>query len=156
MNLRNLFNRWKLTTVKLNAKFLEAEFEFRNADKFAAWDLYIELLTRVATQRLLPQDGDEATALTSIYSLFNTTREILKEHGPESIKFAQIAIPVLNQIIRPFTAKWHKMKLEGGFEDPITCKEFRNELETLQTKLHNYTQLLSEVAGVEDLTSLEA
>ena len=62
---------------------------------------------------------------------------------------------VLNQVIRPFTAKWHRKGLEGAFENPAECKEFREELTQLQGKLRNYTRLLSDIAGVEDLTMLE-
>ncbi|MEM6807277.1 MAG: hypothetical protein AAF696_38095 [Bacteroidota bacterium] len=65
------------------------------------------------------------------------------------------AISVLNQIIRPFTAKWHKIQLAGGFEDAATSLQFRKELEALQNALYNYTRFLSEVAGVGDLTELE-
>ena len=62
---------------------------------------------------------------------------------------------VLNQVIRPFTAKWHRLSLEGAFKDPAHCREFRAELGELQGKLRSYSGLLAEVAGVEDLTRLE-
>ena len=62
---------------------------------------------------------------------------------------------MLNQIIRPFTAKWHKISVAGEFQKPDVCKEFRAELNELQVKLRIYTKMLSEMAGVEDLTDLE-
>ena len=34
-------------------------------------------------------------------------------------EFAKLTIPVLNQIIRPFTAKWHRLSLAGAFEDAV-------------------------------------
>ncbi len=71
--------------------------------------MYIELITRVSTQDLVPELGEEQSALDSVYSLFDTTRDILKSKGRKSIKFTQIAVIVLNQIIRPFTTKWHKI-----------------------------------------------
>ena len=61
----------------------------------------------------------------------------------------------MNQKIRPFTAKWHKKSLNGAFENPKECKKFRKELKNLQSNLNNYTGMLSEIAGVENLTELE-
>ena len=62
---------------------------------------------------------------------------------------------MLNQVIRPFTAKWHKVSIENGFEDQEQCQVFRQELENLQSKLRIYTKMLADMAGVEDLTELE-
>jgi hypothetical protein len=68
---------------------------------------------------------------------------------------AKLAIPVLNQIIRPFTAKWHRLSLAGAFQDAARCGEFRAELAALQRRLRDYTRALAAMAEVEDLTSLE-
>ena len=155
MKLKEWLKNWKLEKLKFNAVYLEAEITFNNADKKAAWDMYVELLTRVATQHLEPEHGDEKTALTSIFSLFSITREVLKKHGSDCVEFAKIAIIVLNQVIRPFTAKWHKKSLENAFESANECASFREELRQLQMELRKYTKMLSEVAGVEDLTDIE-
>ena len=72
-------------------------------DKVAAWELYIELLTRITTQPLGIDDGDEKTALESVYSLFPTTRSIIKQNGRDCIEFTKLAVVVLNRKIRPFT-----------------------------------------------------
>lgn len=127
----------------------------RSLTKKAAWDLYIELLTRITTQRLDVEHGDEGIALSSVYSLFSTTRQIIKENGKDCIEFTKIAVVILNQKIRPFTAKWHKASMSGGFSDKATRHEFRQELAELQNVLSVYTQMLAEMAGVEDLTKLE-
>ncbi len=155
MNLSSLLRRFRLESLKINAVFLEAEIGFQQADRMAAWELYVELLTRITTQALPLGDGDESTALSSIHSIFATTREVLKRHGPACITFSKIAVVVLNQVIRPFTARWHRLSLLNAFADPTQCILFRSELETLQSQLHHYTQLLAEIAGVEDLSDLE-
>lgn len=62
---------------------------------------------------------------------------------------------MLNQVIRPFTAKWHKLSLEEAFEDKKQCDTFREELKRLQLLLGIYTQMLADMADVEDLTKLE-
>ena len=147
---------WDMTSLKINLKYLEMEWQPQTADKDAAWELYIELLTRVATQRLPEEHGDEDTALSSIYSLFELTRSTIKGHKRDCIEFTKLAIVALNQVVRPFTAKWHKRKLIGAFKDAAQCVEFRRELDALQSQLRKYTQMLSDMAGVEDLTDLQA
>lgn len=154
---RRLFlEQWGLTSLKFKTPFLDLDFKPNDADRAAAWDLYIELLTRITTQYLAPTSGDEQTALNSIYQIFPLTRDILKNHGSGCGEFAKLAIPVLNQIIRPFTADWHKRVLNGAFDDPEQCHAFRDELAALQMQLRNYTRALAAMAEVEDLTDLEA
>ena len=142
--------------VTFSEKFLNTK---RNQDPIAndqkaAWDLYIEMVTRITTQPLDPEHGDEKTALDSVYSLFQTTREILLVQGPDCVEFAQIAIVILNQEVRPFTAKWHRKSLAGAFDNPDECNEFRTELESLQEILRAYMRTLAVLAGIEDITNL--
>ena len=155
MKWKKWLENWNMTSLKIKTPFLESEWNPSEPDKDAAWDLYIELLTRITTQHLQPDHGDERAALESIHSLFAITRQIIKENGRDCIEFAKIAIVVLNQIVRPFTAKWHKLSMSGAFEDEQKCKEFRSELTDLQKELQKYTSALAEIADVEDLTSLE-
>ena len=148
--------KWDMTSLKIKTPFLDMEWKPLDEDKNAAWELYIELLTRVTTQPLDTSHGDEETALKSVYSIFPLTREVIKNNGRHCIEFTKIAIVVLNQIIRPFTAKWHKLSVESAFSNPDRCKEFRQELEWLQSKLIIYTQMLGDMAGIEDdLSKLE-
>ena len=81
MKRRDFLEKWGLSGLKINLKFLEAEFAPRDPDRAAAWELYIELLTRITTQYLAPEDGDEKTALDSVYALFKETRVILRGDG---------------------------------------------------------------------------
>ena len=71
-----------------------------------------------------------------------------------TIRGAKLAIFILNQKIRPFTAKWHKISVEQGFGDPIGV-QFRDELRDLQKVLRIYTAMLAEMAGIEDISELE-
>lgn len=147
---------WDMTDLKIKTSFLEMEWKPQEADKDAAWELYIELLTRITTQPLDDNDGDEKIALDSVHKIFELTREIIKKYKRDCIEFTKIAIVILNQKIRPFTAKWHKISLEG-FNDE-NRRQFRIELKELQQNLHRYTQMLGSMAGVEeinDLTKLE-
>lgn len=155
MNLNEMFGNFQLSKVRLGPRWLNLEIDFRPDDQDAAWELYVEMLTRIVTQPLPTGAGDERSALDSVYSLFPTTREILYRHGRKAVQFSKVGIPVLNQIVRPFTAKWHKEALSGAFSDAAKRREFREELGALQEDLRNYNRLLAEIAGVEDLTDLE-
>ena len=155
MKWQEWLEKWSMTSLKIKTPFLEADWQPKDKDKDAAWELYIEMLTRITTQPLPKEHGDEATALESIHDLFSLTREIIKKHGSECIEFTKIAIVVLNQIVRPFTAKWHNEALANAFADSQKCDEFRKELIALQIALRCYTKMLSDMAGVEDLTELE-
>ena len=142
--------QWDMTSLKIKAPFLEMEWEPMDEDKKASWELYIELLTRITTQPLSGNDGDEETALKSIHLIFPITRDIIKSNGRHCIEFTKLAIVVLNQVIRPFTAKWHKLSLQGAFSDQKQCKEFRSELLELQRLLNIYTRMLGDMAGGEE------
>ena len=155
MKLEELFNKFHLEKIKLGPRGVEVEISFKPADKDAAWELYVEMLTRVITQPLPTEAGNEESVLNSVYALFAITREILRRHGRGTIQFSKIAIPVLNQVVRPFTTNWHKESLSGAFCQESKRKEFRKELEILQSELRNYNSMLAEIAGVEDLTELE-
>ena len=155
MTLADFFNRFHLNSVKLGPRWASLEVSFDEADRNAAWELYIEMLTRIVTQPLSTESGDEKAALDSVNSIFPTTRDILRRYGRKTIHFSKIAIPILNQVVRPFTAKWHRRHLSGSFKKPRGRKEFRDELATLCQSLRNYNQMLAEIAEVEDLTDLE-
>ena len=155
VKLEELFRRFNLEKVRLSTMGIDVEITFDSADKDAAWELYVEMLTRIVTQPLPTEVGDEKIALDSVYSLFPTTRDILRRHGRGTINFSKVAIPVLNQVVRPFTAKWQRESLSDAFDDEAKRAEFRAELSELQEDLRNYNRMLAEIAGVEDLTDLE-
>ena len=155
VKLQTLFRNFNLEAIKLSPAGAELDITFKQSDKDAAWELYIEMLTRIATQSLPIAHGNELSALSSLYSLFPTTRVILQRHGRKPIHFTKVAIPVLNQVIRPFTAKWHRASLAGAFNDDDQCRDFRRELAALQERLRSYNSMLAHIADVEDLTNLE-
>jgi len=141
---------WDMTSLKIKTPFLDMEWKPQDEDKNAAWELYIELLTRITTQPLDEYHGDEETALKSVFSIFQLTREVIKSNGRHCTEFTKIAIVVLNQVIRPFTAKWHKLSVDGAFSNQDMCTEFRQELIKLQSILNLYTRMLGDMAGIED------
>ena len=157
MNYKELFKKFDFELEKwhLNLKFLSADFTPLRGDEDAAWEMYVYMITTVLTQRLEPEKGVEEAALTSVYKLFQNTRDILIRQGRSAQRFSKIAIVILNQIVRPFTAKWHKKSVEGAFKEIDECKKFRSDLEELQKELRKYAAMLAYIANVEDMIEIQ-
>ena len=155
IKISELLVRFHLEKVKIGPGWANVELTLKSEDKDAAWELYVEMLTRIVTQPLPIEDGDEGAALDSVHSLFPITREVLRRYGRGTIHFSKVAVPVLNQVVRPFTAKWHRASLAGDLCRPDRRHEFRTELVALQEELCNYNRMLADIAGVEDLTDIE-
>ena len=153
MKIKEILKKWGLIGLSFKAPFIEAEWAPDDADRQAAWDIYVELVTRIATQELASDDGRNDVALQSIYQLFPLTRDTLKQHGPDCARLARIAIVMLNQRVRPFTGKWHK-RISAQPLSEEEHREFRAELAVLQGELSNYTGLLADLAGVENTDEL--
>ncbi len=152
MKWSELFDKWSLSGLKAKAGFVEMDFMPNVVDKNAAWEMYVEMQTRVMTQELDDDVGDEGTALQSIYTLFELTRDVLKKYGRHAPDFSRIALFIINEKIRPFTAKWHKLSIDDAFKDENQCKKFRKELKELQIVLIAYASILGDMAGVEGLS----
>ncbi|MBD2743228.1 hypothetical protein [Coleofasciculus sp. FACHB-1120] len=156
----------KKVSVSLPFGIGSAEWEADLTERKAAWSLYVELVTRIAIQPLEADQGLLREALTSLYSLFGTTREILKEAGPDvgasHDSVGGIAIAVLNNGLRPFLAKWHPLLQAWEAQRPtqLSPKEdeqnwpeehkLRAELESLRKELEQYANALAIITGVND------
>ena len=141
--------------------FSDLTFVVDDDARLVAWRLYVEVSTRISTQPLAWDDGLLREALSSLYSLFTTTRELLKssrptvreEQGEQSVE--HFAITMLNEELRPFLSKWHpRLK---GFEDenagvPTTQWEFneqcRAELAQVSKNTLRYGFAFARLAGV--------
>jgi hypothetical protein len=157
----------RLTKVSVNLPFGigGAEWTPDNTERNAAWSLYVELVTRISVQTLKEDQGLLREALTSLYSLFGTTREILRNAGPDvgasKNSVGGIAIAVLNNGLRPILAYWHpelldwesKRKPEISPRDHEMNwkrnKELCDKLEALQKDLTIYADALAEIAGID-------
>ncbi|NJM68549.1 MAG: hypothetical protein HC851_24245 [Acaryochloris sp. RU_4_1] len=131
----------------------------------AAWSLYVELVTRIAVQSLGSEQGLLREALNSLYTLFGTTREVLKSSGPKvgasKHSVGGIAIAVLNNGLRPFMSKWHPLLEEWEVQRPkdvskkvhesnwLEAPKMRRELDELRNDLEQYAIALAQIAGVE-------
>jgi len=152
-------------TVGLPFNLGSLVLENDEAQQRAAWSLYVELSTRISTVPLEEGTGILREALTSLYNVFNITRQILREAGPDiaqgSNSLGSIAIAVLNQGLRPFLVKWHPMLKDYEEEKPANLStvdherawehayEFREELEQVRQQMLIYIDALAKIAGVE-------
>ncbi|MEV8478288.1 hypothetical protein [Streptomyces sp. NPDC051173] len=141
------------------------------AERKAAWELYAELATRISTVELGPDEGFLREALSSFYSLFGTTRDILRRYGPDvaprrgpgQITFGALAVTVLNQALRPMLANWHPRlaayeSLRPADVDPVSYERswehaaaLREEVARVREVLVALAKALAEVAGSADL-----
>jgi hypothetical protein len=156
----------KKVSVSLPFGIGSAEWEADKTERRAAWSLYVELVTRIAVEPLAEEEGLLREALNSLYSLFGTTREILKEAGPDvgasHSSVGGIAIAVLNRGLRPFLAKWHPRLQVWESKRPVDVSpaeheqkwsdtlELRKELEVLRGNLYQYSLALADIAGIEN------
>jgi hypothetical protein len=162
-----------VTSVKLKLPWVgEVEVAPDDTERRAAWSLYVELVTRVAVQALGPDHGLLREALASLYSLFGSTREVLKEAGPRvgagRDSVGGIAIRVLNDGLRPVLAYWHprlaaheatRAAGAGAAEHEARwaeAGELRAALERLRGELAEYAHALGVLAGVEEPRAEEA
>lgn len=148
--------RSALGLVRLSKELEAAPWRPSDADSRAAWRLYVELRTRIATQPLHYRSGDEETALQSLYQLFGTTRTIIEDEGPECRHLATIAIQVLNTHVRPLTAKWHKKSIEGRLLNDDDRREFRRDLKGLRKVMAVLCRVLGSIAEGDDFREPDA
>ena len=107
-------------------------------------------------------------ALSSLYAVFGTTREILRKYGPSvaqpkgrsDYSFGYMAVAMLNGIMRPVLAKWHSelqaheitRKQSVSPRDHEAAwdhvQELRQILNEMRQQLIEYANLFAEVAEV--------
>jgi hypothetical protein len=163
--------------VSLNLPFglggVEQSWEPDDDERRAAWELYVELCTRIATVPPEAGTGLQREALTSLYTLFGATREILRRYGPGvaqpkgdgSASFGILAVTVLNDALRPLLSVWHPLLQDREDQRPpeVTRVEWERSwdrigdlvdaLAQVRRTVNQYGQLLAEVAEVPALTS---
>lgn len=143
------FDRWEIATLSFDSERLLEFWAPTAADRAFAWDMYIELQTRITIQDLDDDVGDDETALTSVYKLFPLSREFMHRHGVECANAATLLTAFLNQKIRPFTAYWHKRSIVEDWKGnaSVPRAEFREQFRQLRPTLRLLAAALSQIAG---------
>lgn len=137
------------------------------AEKQTAWEIYIELITRVP---LADPDGEQGLlreSLLSLYTLFQITRMLLRHLGPKTSAEEKVdrscvylAVKMLNQALRPLLSKWHPLLQDYEKQRPDKAgiieyekhwekyKEIHQEITVLRQTLHGYAQAFAQIAGI--------
>lgn len=138
------------------------------SEQQAAWELYVELITRISITSAGRQDFLLRESLSSLHSLFETTRAILRQHGPavarpkgkNVLSLGYLAVTILNTVLRPFLSKWHPLLLDFEATKPAKLSslaheqswqhyaEFHESLGAVQKTLLEYADVLATVAKV--------
>jgi hypothetical protein len=157
--------------VNLGIAELSGEWEPNDVERSAAWELYVELITRVSVVPLGEGEVLLREALTSLYSIFHTTRDVLRKYGPDiaepkpdgQLNFAFLAVTILNAGIRPLLARWHPALTRWEEQCPpgaspaahehawARADELRAELEQTRIALTDYAAALAIACGVPNL-----
>lgn len=126
-----------------------------NADKAPAHALWVELSTRITTQRLHYRSGEEETAAKSVSDLFGIVRGLMAAH-PDAHAFHELGLGLLNDALRPYTARWHgwmteEKRTDGGvklhFKDEWVRRQFRRELRELQPRILGFREACAAMKG---------
>ncbi len=148
---------------------LKGTWEPSDVERDAAWELYVELITRVSVVPL--EHGILREALTSFYSLFGASRQILRKYGPEVAEprpdghynFGFLTVALLNFSLRPVLSYWHPELSMWESSRPAGASvvdherawareaELRSRLEETRLVTAQYAALLGIACGVPDL-----
>ncbi len=154
----------ELTQVQVAVPiYAQATFSVGQEDRDVAWSLFVETTSRIATQRL--EQGIVREALSSLHSLFLTTRSLLKTKPPTfrspNKSVEELGLAMLNLELRPFLSKWHPLltEFEAGAADTAERDwehntAFRTELEALRLRLIPYAEAFGKLSGVSDADHL--
>ncbi|QNP73317.1 toll/interleukin-1 receptor domain-containing protein [Streptomyces roseirectus] len=83
------------------------------SERMAAFDIQVELVTRIGVQELAPGQGSLREALASLKSVIDFTRATLHTYsiglapGAGAQTVQSLAYSLVNEVIRPFTTTWH-------------------------------------------------
>ncbi len=149
-----------LETVTVSVPhFSEMVFVVNSEYRTVAWKFFVDTMTRVSTQPLDPDGGLLRDALESLYQLFLSTRELVKNFSPTQSSSGTpvelLAIRMLNVEVRPFLTKWHSIipydcSDTSEFSE-AQSQECRKDLECLRIALLDYSKAFGELARVNQL-----
>jgi hypothetical protein len=163
MGMGNKKVKASLLSVNLPFNLGRIELEPDEIQQKAAWELYVELTTRIAIQPIQSDEGLMREALGSLYNIFGVTRVILRQAGPSVAQgpnsLGPVAILVLNQGLRPFLTKWHPLLLDYEQKRPQNVSvcdheqawpkriEFHHDLSIVNDQMKKYAIVLGEISG---------
>jgi hypothetical protein len=158
-------------TLALPLLQISGTWEPSDAERRAAWELYVELITRSTVVSLHDDEGLLRETLTSLYSLFPTTRDVLRHYGPDlaqpkpagQYNLGYLAVAMLNFAIRPLLARWHPALEDWEHQRPTDRSRHDHEqawpqaaalraaLDDTRKALGTFVELLAAACGIPSL-----
>jgi hypothetical protein len=144
--------------------WLSIKLEPNEAERRAAWQLYVELATRITSTPFDRATGSARSVIESLHGVFLLTRQILREAGPDVARsehsFGPLAIRFLREVLAPFLLRWHEplQEYEATRTDHASgiahaqkwdrFPDFCKDLAIVQDKTRAYTVALADISGV--------
>ncbi|MCL2290813.1 MAG: hypothetical protein FWC34_08975 [Bacteroidetes bacterium] len=161
INKRKLkYTKIELVKLKLSFNGQEAEYKVKkDLEKIEiAHRIYVELITRKAALRLDEANDIIVEVYNSWYSLFQITREELKNISGEYLSenddaedFVKLLTDVLNKGLRPHLTEY-QAKFRKWYGEVLLVKENRNLTpQQIQSKYEKYTELIESMRAVNQL-----
>ena len=133
---------------------LQGVWHPNTAEQAAAWDLLVELVTRISVVGLKDDEGKLDAALESYAGIFGAARGALQRHGSGvaterrgELSFAAIVAHFLNRVIRPVTAWWHPRVAQLDAESEANLRTTLAELSRLVTE---YAKVLAQACDAKE------
>jgi hypothetical protein len=127
---------------------LQGVWNPNSAEQAGAWDIVVELVTRISVVGLSADEGRLDSALASYAAIFGVGRAALQRHGPTvaeerrgELSLATIVAHLLNRVIRPVTAWWHPRVSQLDDEQSAKLRATLAELSRLTTE---YAKVLAQ------------
>jgi len=166
--LRTLCGRRDPVTLTFPGSRREAPMAVPSeSERMAAFDIQVELVTRIGVQELAPGTGSLREALASLKSLIDFTRGTLHtysiglERGSGAPTVQSLAYALINDTIRPFTSTWHPRLAAYEARCPADtapldhesawpqAEPMRTELTALREPLLHIAEALGDISGAD-------
>lgn len=130
---------------------ISGSWRVTDPERFASWDAYVEIITRIAQPQRDPSQRNIVLELDRLKELLDKMRDILKKYGPalgqvvspNDLSFAHLLLTVINVVLRPVLEKGTSFKGEAS-EQKAFCKD----LDSTYAILIDYCNVLAQAAEV--------
>lgn len=157
------FGKKKYQSVGVSLPFHlgSATWEADPARQLAAWELFVEVKTRLSSQLTGPSDGTIRDALDALRGLFAASRDVLKKAGAGvgtgDKDLGGLTIQILDRNVRPFLNYWEPRLSFWESKRPAETMateheqdwpegpQLRKELGDLRAELNKFTEPLRTV-----------
>jgi hypothetical protein len=151
---------WRITEVVISG----VTFKSDAAQRKAAWQIFFNIVSRIAIRRMEDHEGDDGAALGSLKALFDESRKIVCDLDYEPMKgrdsVEAFTLEMLNSVLAPFLTKWHpkwdswkneQVRINAPLESARWPEHggFRTSLKDLQSMMRTRAKAFAMLAEVE-------